>query len=183
MNILKLIVIGIVLFLSTAVKSQISVNVGPPMWAPVGHNNARYYYLPDAESYYDVQSSRFIYSENGVWVRRANLPGRYKNYDLYNGYKVVINDYRGNDPFVHFHNHKVKYKKGYRGGPQKTIGNNPGNGNSPHKVNSPVKNNAIEHQHKQGRQSNQQIKNGGQHGGSGGNKGGGSQGGGGKGKK
>lgn len=176
MNVLKLTFLGIVLFLSTAVKSQVSVNIGsPPMWAPVEHNNVRYYYLPDAESYYDVESSRFIYSENGVWVRRANLPGRYRNYDLYNGYKVVLTDYRGNEPYVHFNDHKIKYKKGYRGGPQKTIGQKPGkeNENDEHKGNSNQRNN----------QPNKEMNKGGkQHEGNGGNNGG-SHGGGGRGKK
>lgn len=186
MNILKLIVVGIVLFLSTAVKSQVSVNVNigsPPMWGPVGYPDVRYYYLPDVEAYYDVQSSMFIYFGRGVWIRNAYLPGHYRNYDLYNGYKVVIHDYRGNDPFVHFHNHKIKYKKGYRGGPQKTIGQKPGKGNGNHEQkgndNHQQKNNSNEHQNKQGKQVNQQMKSGGQHGGSGGNKGGGSHGGGG----
>lgn len=182
MNILKLIVVGIVLFLSTTVKSQVSVNVNigsPPMWGPVGYPDVRYYYLPDVEAYYDVQSSMFIYFGGGVWIRNAYLPGHYRNYDLYNGYKVVITDYRGNEPYVHFHNHKIKYKKGYRGGPQKTIGQKPGKGNSPQKGKSPQKKNSNEQQNKQGKQGNQQMKSGGQQGGHDNKKGGGSHGGGG----
>ena len=178
MNILKLTVLGIVLFLSTSVKSQVTVNIGsPPLWGPVGYTDVRYYYLPDVEAYYDVQSSMFIYFGNGVWLRRAYLPGHYRNYDLYDGYKVVITDYRGNEPYIHFHDHKVKYKKGYRGGSQKTIGQKPGKGNSPKKMNS------NEHQNKQGNQGNKQMnQRNKQNEGHGGNKGG-SQGGGSKGKK
>ena len=139
MNVLKLTTIGILLFLSNALKSQVAVNVNigsPPPWGPLGYSEARYYYLPDVEAYYDVQSSMFIYLGNGVWVRNAYLPGRYRNYNLYDGYKVVITDYRGNEPYMYFKNHKMKYARGYRGGPQKTIGEKPGNGNFEQKRNS-----------------------------------------------
>jgi len=130
---LKLIVIGMVLFLSGAVQAQVSVNVtigSPPPWGPVGYTEVRYYYLPDVEAYYDVQSSMFIYYGGGAWIRRANLPGRYRNYDLYSGYKVVMTDYHGDTPYTHFKEHKTKYARGYHGPEQKTFGERPGKGNS-----------------------------------------------------
>lgn len=190
MNFLKIFFFAFVLFFSTALKSQVSVNVNigsPPLWGPVGYTEERYYYLPDVEAYYDVESSMFIYFGNGVWLHRASLPTRYSNYDLYNGYKVVLTGYHGNSPYNDFHNHKVKYKKGYKGGSQKTIGNKPGNGN--HKSNGPG-NNQQKFQQKNGGGGNNKHSgggNGGSHdggskGGSKGNGGGGSHGGG-KGKK
>ncbi len=105
--------------------SQVSVNVNigtPPAWAPAGYNEVEYYYLPDIEAYYDVRSSQFIYLGGGKWVRSRYLPRAYRGYDLYNGYKVVLTDYHGNSPYVYFKDHKVKYHKGYKGAPQKTIG-------------------------------------------------------------
>ena len=161
---LKIILIGVIISLSATIKSQVSVNVNigsPPLWGPVGYAESRYYYLPDVEAYYDVESSMFIYYGGGVWIHNAYLPGRYRNYDLYNGYKVVITDYRGNDPYIHFHDHKVKYKKGYRGGPQKTIGQKPGKGNTTHKRNA------------DGPSRKKEIQGGNQHQGGGNNKGGG----------
>lgn len=128
-----LIIIGILVLRSISAGAQISVsvNVGSqPMWGPVGYTEVRYYYLPAVEAYYDVESSMFIYYSRGVWVHRTYLPGRYRNYDLYNGYKVVMTDYRGNAPYVHFSDHKKKYYRDYRGGSQKTIGNRPGNSKS-----------------------------------------------------
>jgi hypothetical protein len=56
---------------------------------------------------------------------------------LYSGYKVVMTDYRGNSTYVHFKEYKMKYAKGYRGQPQKNIGERPGKGNSG--VNTPSK--------------------------------------------
>jgi hypothetical protein len=132
MKTLKIIVLATALFIASAVQAQVSVSVNfsPPSWGPVGYNQVRYYYLPDVEAYYDVQSSMFIYSNGGVWVHRAYLPERYRNYDLYGGYKVVMNDYRGNAPYTHFNDHKRKYYKGYHGKSQRTIGERPGKGHS-----------------------------------------------------
>ena len=125
MKTLKIITVGIVLLLSNLATAQVSVNVNlgtPPAWGPVGYTEVEYYYLPDVETYYDVRSSRFIYYNGSTWIRSKYLPRKYRGYDLYGGYKVVLNDYHGSSPYVHFNNHKVKYHKGYNGGHQKTIG-------------------------------------------------------------
>lgn len=125
MKTLKLLALGIVLFVSTAMHSQVSVNVNigtPPSWGPVGYSNVDYYYLPDVQAYYDVRASQFIYLGSGNWVRSRYLPGQYRNYNLYNGYKVVLNDYHGRTPYTHYKQHKVKYYKGYKGKPQRSIG-------------------------------------------------------------
>jgi hypothetical protein len=137
MKVLKLIVIAIVLFLANPVQAQISIrlNLGsPPQWGPVGYTHARYYYLPDVESYYDVQTSMFIYLNGGVWVHRSYLPTRYRDYDLYSGYKVVMNDYRGDRPYSNYNVYKTKYAKGYHGQEQRTIGQRPGRGNDNRQV-------------------------------------------------
>lgn len=139
MSYIKLIIIGIGIFVSSALTAQVSVqvNVGsPPMWGPAGYTEVRYYYLPDVEAYYDIKSSMFIYYSGGAWIHRAYLPSRYSNYDLYGGYKVVMVDYHGNAPHTHFKEYKVKYKKGYRGPYQKTIGAKSGNGHSSYKKQS-----------------------------------------------
>ena len=128
MRLLKLLSIGMFFFFVNTTKAQVSVNINigsPPAWGPAGYTEVRYYYLPDLEVYYDIESTVFIYYSDGVWIRRAYLPSRYNNYDLYGGYKVVISDYRGNTPYVHFKHHKVKYAKGYKGPSQKTIGQKP----------------------------------------------------------
>lgn len=130
---LKLVVVALFFLLAGTAKAQVSVSVNigsPPMWGPVGYTEVRYYYIPAVECYYDVGNSMFIYFDNGVWVNRRDLPYRYRNYDLYNGYKVVMVDYQGNTPYTSFGDHKKQYGKRYHGDYQKTIGENPGRGNS-----------------------------------------------------
>ncbi|OFX20930.1 MAG: hypothetical protein A2033_19660 [Bacteroidetes bacterium GWA2_31_9] len=133
MKALKLIVIALMISLANILQAQVSVNINispPPPWGPVGYTEVQYYYLPDVEAYYDVHTSMFIYLSGGAWIHRVHLPHHYRNYDLYGGYKIVLNDYHGNSPYNHFNDHKMKYAKGYKGNPQKTIGQKPGKGNS-----------------------------------------------------
>jgi hypothetical protein len=137
MKTLKLIVLGMILFLANTMQAQISVGIrigSPPAWGPAGYSNVRYYYLPDVEAYYDVPSSMFIYFDGRAWVRRGYLPDRYKNYDLYGGYKVVLTDYRGNSPYSHFKDHRSKYGRGFHREAQRTIGERPGRRNSGAKI-------------------------------------------------
>ena len=133
MKTFKIIIIAAALFFTTAMQAQVSVSVhlpSPPMWGPAGYSGIQYYYLPDVESYYDIQTSMFIYYSGGAWIRRASLPSRYRNYDLYGGYKVVMTGYHGNTPYTEFNHHKKLYARGYHGQQQKTIGAKPGKGNS-----------------------------------------------------
>lgn len=134
MKTLKLFIIGLLFFAASSTQAQVSVNVNigtpnvnvnigaPPEWGPVGYTDVEYYYLPDIEVYYDIRASQYIYFGNGNWIRTRELPHRCRNYNLYNGYKVVLTDYHGNRPYSHFNNHRAKYYKGYKGKPQKNRG-------------------------------------------------------------
>lgn len=99
---------------STQAQIKITTNIGSqPLWAPVGYNHVDYYYLPDVESYYSVPKQQYVYQDAGSWVYAKNLPSKYSNYDVYKGYKVVLNE---PEPFLHFNDDKVKYAKfkGYK---------------------------------------------------------------------
>ena len=77
------------------IRVNVGVNIGSqPDWGPVGYNHVDYYYLPEIQTYYDVPNHQYVYYEKSAWVRRSYLPVRYSNYDIYHGYKVVINDRR-----------------------------------------------------------------------------------------
>jgi len=86
---------------------RLSVNIGSqPIWGPVGYDRVENYYMPEIESYYNVPSRKYTYMNNGRWVTSYNLPTRYVNYDLYRGYKVVINK---PNPYLHFKDDRLKY--------------------------------------------------------------------------
>ncbi|KUJ62904.1 hypothetical protein AR687_05780 [Flavobacteriaceae bacterium CRH] len=122
MKTLKIAIAGLFLLVANATQAQVSVSVNigtPPAWGPSGYSEMEYYYLPDVEAYYDVRASQFIYFGGGRWVRASRLPRQYRNYDLYNGYKVVLNDYHGRTPYTYFDRHRVTYYKGYHGAPQR----------------------------------------------------------------
>lgn len=125
MKTLKIITLAALLFFaSNTIHSQVSFNVNlgtQPSWGPVGYSSVNYYYVPDVQAYYDVSATQFIYLNNGNWIRSSRLPIQYRNYDLYRGYKVVLNDYKGTRPYTLYKIHKQKYFKGYNK-PQKSIG-------------------------------------------------------------
>ena len=128
MKTLKLIAAGIILLVTSATQAQVSVNVNigaPPAWGPAGYSSVEYYYLPDVQAYYDVRATQFIYFGGGRWIRSRYLPNQYRNYDLYNGYKVVLNDYKGDAPYSYHTKHRANYPKGYKGQPQKNRGEKP----------------------------------------------------------
>jgi hypothetical protein len=118
-----------VIFISYALLSQDTLNknlASPPPWGPAGYTDVRYYYLPDVESYYDIYAAQFVCNIDGEWLHRMRLPSPNRNYDLYEGYKIVMKDYKGSAPYKFFQDHKKKYPIGYRGPEQKTIGEKPG---------------------------------------------------------
>jgi hypothetical protein len=117
---MKKLIICVVVFLSAAisknavaqVRLNVNVNIGSqPTWGPVGYDHVDYYYMPDIETYYYVPNRQFVYLSNGNWVFSPSLPPAYRNYDLYSGYKVVVNEPRA---YLNFGQHKVKYNQ-YRG--------------------------------------------------------------------
>jgi len=101
------------LFLVNSASAQVSVSVNigmQPEWGPAGYDYAENYYLPDVEAYYCVPRRQFVYFDRGNWVYASSLPGRCGNYDLYSGYKVVMNE---REPWFHFNDHRNQYA-GYR---------------------------------------------------------------------
>lgn len=104
---------------------NVGINIGSqPLWGPTGYDHVDYYYLPDIESYYYVPTREFIHLNNGNWIHTSNLPSRYRSYNLYNGYKVIINSPK---PYLNFKEQKVKYAKYKSNHSQKVIlkSNNP----------------------------------------------------------
>ncbi|MBC7902454.1 MAG: hypothetical protein H7Y27_03500 [Gemmatimonadaceae bacterium] len=108
-------------FLLKPAHAQVSVNVNigsQPLWGPVGYDYADNYYLPDIETYYSVSRREFIYFDRGRWIYSPMLPGRWSNYDLYSGFKVVINT---PNPYYFFNDHRRRYAPYRSYGPQIVI--------------------------------------------------------------
>jgi len=131
MKTLKLVLLGFVLSFSLFTKAQVNVNVNigtPPVWGPVGYTEARYYYIPDIETYYDISAGMFVYMGPRGWIHARVLPRMYSHFDLYNGYKVVLN-FRGDNPYRYYEIHKTKFPKGYKNHKQKPFKMKHDNGN------------------------------------------------------
>ncbi|MHB1688708.1 MAG: hypothetical protein ACYCVH_15250 [Ignavibacteriaceae bacterium] len=104
-----ILIAGILIVLAAPLKAQVHFNFNissQPVWGPVGYDEVQYYYLPDIDTYYYVPQHRFIYQERGRWITSSYLPPRYRNYNLYNGHKVVINE---DKPYRHDQDYREKY--------------------------------------------------------------------------
>ncbi|HTD98779.1 MAG TPA: hypothetical protein VK668_05810 [Mucilaginibacter sp.] len=98
------------------VNAQVHVSLGvninsQPEWGPVGYDHVDYYYIPDVDAYYDVPAHQYVYLSGGGWVHRTYLPARYRGYDMYHGYKVVVNEPR---PWIRHDVYRTRYAS-YRG--------------------------------------------------------------------
>lgn len=92
-------------------KAQVRVGVNfnfttQPIWGPEGNDYVNYYYLPDIDVFYNVPKHQYVYVKNGRWTFSRYLPYQYRNYNLYNGYKVVINEDR---PYRNATMYRTKY--------------------------------------------------------------------------
>lgn len=102
---------GLLVLLAAPLKAQVRFNLNvnissQPVWGPVGYDRVQYYYLPEIDAYYYVPQHQFIYRQRGRWITSRYLPPRYRNYNLYRGYKVVINEDR---PYLHDRDYREKY--------------------------------------------------------------------------
>ena len=102
-------ILGSILFQEASALLRISIraNIGSqPVWGPSGYDRAEYYYLPEIDVFYNVSRRQYVYEQRGRWVFSASLPRQYRNYDLYSGYKVVVND---NRPYRNAGMYRTKY--------------------------------------------------------------------------
>ena len=135
MKTLRILLVGMLLLTGAFAKAQVSVsvrmNIGTPppppapvVWVPATHMEARYYYLPEINVYYDMTSRDYIYINNGAWVRTAYVPVAYRNYDFHRCNKVVVNNYYGRTPYTYYKPYKakkVKHAKHYHNQPRKRV--------------------------------------------------------------
>ena len=93
----RILVLIAAVFLVSTVQAQLSISLGfnidrQPIWGPTGYDHVEYYYLPDIGVYYNVPQQLYYYNEGGRWIGRGSLPSRYRGFDLYHSYKVVVNE-------------------------------------------------------------------------------------------
>ena len=94
------------------VHLSVGINIGSqPDWGPTGYDHVDYYYMPDIDAYYDISAHQYVYLNNNLWIHSPSLPPRYANYDVYHGYKVVVNE---PTPWVHNSVYRRKYAS-YKG--------------------------------------------------------------------
>jgi hypothetical protein len=112
----RLLLFILAVFLSNTADAQFRLNLNfnvdrQPIWGPAGYDHAEYYYLPDIGVYYNIPERRYYYNERGRWIGRSSLPARYRGFDLYNSYKVVLNE---REPYRNDNKYREQYAS-YKG--------------------------------------------------------------------
>ncbi|TFF37328.1 hypothetical protein [Mucilaginibacter psychrotolerans] len=114
----------------TPSQAQVSLNINIGTWTPPAeYADAQYVYLPDVESYYYVPKQQYVYMDGGQWVWRNSLPPRYANYNINNGYKVIVNRPQA---YRYFNTDRTRYAR-YRGSNKQVVVR--GNSYAAHKKN------------------------------------------------
>lgn len=78
-----------------------------PVWGPAGYDCAAFYYMPELNIYYDINSSLFYYLSGRSWIAAQYLPPSYRAYDLYRTYKVVLNY---SSPWQYNNHHRSQFR-------------------------------------------------------------------------
>ncbi|EFK57089.1 hypothetical protein [Sphingobacterium spiritivorum] len=111
---ITLLIGGIFSFTPSQAQVRINVNIGSqPLWGPVGYDYVRYYYMPEMDVYYDVVHRRYTYYHGNRWVTRSSLPSKYRRYNMYRTYKVVVNDHNPWHRHNHYHERYHRYSGNY----------------------------------------------------------------------
>jgi hypothetical protein len=92
------------------VRLNVNLNVGRPSWGLPGNYSGDYYYLPEIDSYYDIPRHQFVYFDGRGWVYNQELPYQYRDYNLFGGYKVIVNEPR---PYLHADVYRQRYSRYY----------------------------------------------------------------------
>ena len=101
---------SVLLVLSTEAYAQ-QERYSNPSWAPE-YSGARYYYLPDIETYYDLSNQEFVYLDDGQWLFSNTLPPIYSGYDLFSGFVIAL-DLNVFQPWMHHHYYVSNYPRYY----------------------------------------------------------------------
>lgn len=104
MKTIKLLAIGILFTVSSAMQAQILLNVNIGMRPVPVTTVVDYYYIPDAHAYYDARQSVYVYAAGNRWVRSRYLPAHYRNANISN--RIALNGYRGAQPYQYYSNHR-----------------------------------------------------------------------------
>lgn len=74
---------------------------------------ARFSFLPNLDAYFDAQENVYIFQQNGQWVKGKEIPSGYRGYSIYNGTRVELSEYNGNQPYTLLKDHQKQYPKKY----------------------------------------------------------------------
>ncbi|MBU6120636.1 hypothetical protein [Hymenobacter siberiensis] len=107
--------IGAALWWALAARGQVVVQVGPPLWGPPTPVGTQYYYIPEAQAYYDLANRCFFVFRGNTWVcipefQVVYWPGHFHG---------IVVGYRGPQPWLLIDRHRRMYLPPLPHGPRR----------------------------------------------------------------
>lgn len=92
---------------TTDIQSQITSDESLPVLG------VRYYYYPNLDAYFDSEENVYVFEQNGAFIKAKEIPSGYRGYSIFNGIRVAITDYDGDQPFTKISEHRKQFPKKY----------------------------------------------------------------------
>lgn len=108
-KLLLLIALVFLLSLQSTFAQSRTIAKSAPLVDPVTQCALRYYYYPNLQAYFDTNSKKFFFKENGKWVTADLIPEGYGGYSVYRMLSVMIKDYDDDNPTQFLNTHKKLY--------------------------------------------------------------------------
>lgn len=75
----------------------------------------RYYYYPNLQAYYDLQTQLYLVQQKGVWLTTSFLEIQSRGYSLRNCFYVPLYDCLQEQPYLKIAEHQKMYPADYSG--------------------------------------------------------------------
>lgn len=91
----------------------------PQVVRNVSQIEARYYYYPNLQTYYDRQKGFYLSCVKGNWITSKFLDLNARGYSTKNGNFKKVRGYSGDQPYTLLSEHKVQYPSDYSSRPKR----------------------------------------------------------------
>ena len=100
-------------------ERTIAIKNAPQVVKNANQSEARYYYYPNLQTYYDRQKGFYLSCIKGNWITSKFLDLNARGYSIKNGNFKKVEGYSGDQPYTLLSEHKVQYPSDYSSRPSR----------------------------------------------------------------
>jgi hypothetical protein len=116
MNKITHLALGFVLLSAQQLTSQILLESGSIDTKEIFTDHSseiRYYYYPNLQAYFDIQTQLYIVKQNGSWSTSKTIDVNSRGYCLRNGFHVPLKGFVADEPYLNIKQHKLSFPADY----------------------------------------------------------------------